>query len=120
MTERAESSALLKGINRHETEALQRLIRLGRSRAAALYLLALRRVVDVSTGVVGDGRPLTAAWMTTRTGRKASPKTLEALVAELEQARLLSRLPSPPGRFRFYLPLVNRSASRQREARVVS
>lgn len=109
MTDRAEKPAILKGINRHETEALQRLVKRGRGRAAALYLLGLRRAVDVSTGVCGDGRPVTASWLIERMGRKPGAETLTELVKQLEHMRLVNRLPSPKGRLRFYLPLVARS-----------
>lgn len=60
------SAPKFSGINVHEAEALQGLIRKGWRRAAALYLVGVRRYLDAATGVAGDGVPLTASGMLAR------------------------------------------------------
>lgn len=109
----AEISALFSGINRHETEALQLLIKKGRKRAAVLYLMGLRRFLNAATGVAGDGAAMTAEGLLSRIGNDTAGGSFSELLAQLVQARLVKPLPAPAGRLRFYLPLVDRVAVRQ-------
>lgn len=106
------SAPKIAGINRHETEALRALIGRGRRRAAALYLVGVRRYLDAATGVAGDGAPMRAADLVARLARCGQGEGVSVLLGQLRQAGLVRPLAAPKGRLRLFLPLVDRLDAR--------
>lgn len=104
----APKIALAAGLNRHEEEALIKLMKRNQKKAAVLYLVGIRKRLDVHSGVAGDARPLTAHWLLERLQRNTGRWTLSELLHQLERVRLIEPLPSPAGNFRFLLTQVDR------------
>lgn len=93
------------GLSAHEFEMLQTLMRKGREAAVRVYIGVIRKGMDRDSATAGDRVRIDSDALR---APLVPGVALDEVLGHLRQARLIKHLPAPPGRFRFFLPLVDR------------